>query len=1443
MSDPLQTLQKSFADVLKDLMSMSASVIRKSNTYLNDAELLRQETVSSISTNIQILLDRVNTNVSAFKNTFDTAISDYEKSASLNERPKDVVSPTEKANFSLEESAAAAETDVDLTPDEEQAEPPKSDKNSKQGSSATVEKNGDAESGSDTDSEKSVRNFDVPVTNGSVGGLSDGDESGDEFTKALDALDKQDDKTEEPTKERVNGESQSFDFDDIDDDLIAAELDKFEKNKEMPSDAREQVQKDNHELLDLLNKAIGEGPVTEKESDEALRILENEISLSSLTDSDESMKSDNDSSDDGSARESDNDSSDDWKPETSWKERDSESEKSRSDSESSTEEEEPQFRLKTFDIKLDKRLDDMDDDEIANLCNTHTINKRRCVKEIHKIKRKKRKRIRVISSSSSSTSSDSVTPDLALDQDQNLDLQLDLEIDRPPSVPNEALPDVTALADELVDLLDDEDDDDDIDIDSDISDTSSDLESKNKDDEEKPKNEEPEIQEIKSDDEVKQVVEVERPEKKKGSWRNEIFFDTSSESEDEDEPVVVLNDPLERADEDEDEDKKEKLQIKIKTDGEAVVITDSEGSNSDSDDVTFVDEVTSDENAGRGRRNIRAILSDDELNELTQKAKYEEDERIQRIEEHSKAIDSIQSQREDFVLDVDVQTGNPLITVDYHLTNMLKPHQKDGVKFMWQACYESVDILKSKPGTGCILAHCMGLGKTLQVITLIHTLFTHGSLTQTKHVLITCPLSTVTNWKNEFKKAFRQLNDDRIRRYFIVKGDVVEKIRTVRWWRQNGGVLVMGYEAFQRLTSEKLSPRVTPEQRKAVLEALTNPGPDLIVCDEGHLLKNSKTLRFNSLIKVKTKRRIVLTGTPLQNNLKEYYVMVEFVKPHLLGTKEEYKNRFATPIENGQYHDSRPEDIKLMKKRTHVLTKLLKKTIHRVEAAVLSSYLPEIVDYTICLKLTPLQMEMYTKYINMTTGQSTELGKKLLTDVMMLNFNNLHPYTIQLYYNKPKHKKKKRKRTEEGATEDDEQEADVSHVSQDWFKVSLPEDVNINVNYSAKLKLVFDILNECLRVKEKVLIFVQFLVELDIIENFLKYHGTENQQSWRPNVDYYRMDGKTPVDDRDTLCRRFNTDATAKLFILTHRVGGLGLNLVGANRVIMIGSNYNPSLDTQSMYRVYRFGQTKKCYVYRLLSMATMEEKIYQRCVVKLHLSGTVVDKLHFVRRYTSSDLRELYKVDFSEYTVDRPIPIVPTDKLLAQLVQNTYDIYRYHLHNSLLENRPEEELTDEDKKMAWDEFNNMEEAAKPLPQFAPPVVVNPIFQLPIFPAHMSPAHRGLRVYLHPRTNGPTLVPNPMNNNARGFLPRVFLPNGMRPQVSNRVVQPASNFLHLFDQTVPGRLSGHNAHNRFQANFPATELLQNLRENIAQVLREQPLPSGADEAPSAEFNYALNKVV
>lgn len=100
-------------------------------------------------------------------------------------------------------------------------------------------------------------------------------------------------------------------------------------------------------------------------------------------------------------------------------------------------------------------------------------------------------------------------------------------------------------------------------------------------------------------------------------------------------------------------------------------------------------------------------------------------------------------------------------------------------------------------------------------------------------------------------------------------------------------------------------------------------GADLVVCDEGHLLKNEKTSLSIAMNKIKTLRRIVLTGTPLQNNLKEYYCMVQFVRPNLLGTYKEYLNRFVNPITNGQYTDSTPHDIAIMRKRSHVLHKML----------------------------------------------------------------------------------------------------------------------------------------------------------------------------------------------------------------------------------------------------------------------------------------------------------------------------------------------------------------------------------------------------------------------------------------------------------------------------------------------------------------------------------------
>lgn len=180
-------------------------------------------------------------------------------------------------------------------------------------------------------------------------------------------------------------------------------------------------------------------------------------------------------------------------------------------------------------------------------------------------------------------------------------------------------------------------------------------------------------------------------------------------------------------------------------------------------------------------------------------------------------------------------------------------------------------------------------------------------------------------------------------------------------WHKEHGVLLLGYDMFRLLAEDTLYEEDGLSNDKAkIREILIHPGPDLIICDEGHLLKNDKTTTSDVLSHVRTMRRIVLTGTPLQNNLDEYYCMVNVVKPHLLGTRVEFTNRFANPIKNGQYTNSTELDIKVMKRRSHVLHKLLDGIIHRADISVLQPFLEPKYESVVNIRLTPIQIELYT---------------------------------------------------------------------------------------------------------------------------------------------------------------------------------------------------------------------------------------------------------------------------------------------------------------------------------------------------------------------------------------------------------------------------------------------------------------------------------------------------
>ena len=190
-----------------------------------------------------------------------------------------------------------------------------------------------------------------------------------------------------------------------------------------------------------------------------------------------------------------------------------------------------------------------------------------------------------------------------------------------------------------------------------------------------------------------------------------------------------------------------------------------------------------------------------------------------------------------------------------------------------------------------------------------------------------CPLSTVLNWQNEFKIWLPGDLELDVYELSSVKNNEI-RMFTCRHWLENGGVMILGYDMYRNLTNEK-NKRFKPRLREMFQKCLVDPGPDLVVCDEGHLLKNEATATSKAMNRVRTRRRVVLTGTPLQNNLVEYHCMVQFVKPNLLGNKREFTNRFANPIKNGQCADSTESDVRVMKRRAHVLHKMLEGTTFR----------------------------------------------------------------------------------------------------------------------------------------------------------------------------------------------------------------------------------------------------------------------------------------------------------------------------------------------------------------------------------------------------------------------------------------------------------------------------------------------------------------------------------
>ncbi|CAG9768579.1 unnamed protein product [Ceutorhynchus assimilis] len=812
-----------------------------------------------------------------------------------------------------------------------------------------------------------------------------------------------------------------------------------------------------------------------------------------------------------------------------------------------------------------------------------------------------------------------------------------------------------------------------------------------------------EIENAQTDTEVKDLDSSDEEDfvgvrKSRGLWRNDPLLESDSDTDDENSKknkkkrININWDDAHSDDMDRiyqktpDEDSGDDCRVLNKTPMKPIVITDDESSSK----------------KNTGRRNIKPLMEDNALSISTQVANSEERARIKRLQERDEEKELLYSITNNTC---NIEEEDPLILDTYKnkevrihpkITATLKAHQRRGIQFMWDSCYESIKQLeKGWGGSGCILAHCMGLGKTLQALALIHVLF-NCALTKTKHVLVVCPLSTVSNWKNEFKLAYQNIRNPNVK-LFTIENDGDRRFRIVQNWYKTGGLLVLGYECFSIMIDEKKWLKWGKKGlgcfKDDIFKALVDPGPDLVICDEGHLLRNKQTQRTMALNKVKTKRRIVLTGTPLQNNLLEYYYMVHFVKPNLLGTEKEFKTNFVNPISNGQFEDSTADDIMFMKKRTHVLHKILNKTVQRVEDSELKQYLPNFTDQALFVKLSDLQVNLYNAYLDMVNSRPvvfTRAGEisraNFLGDIQILRYICQHPDVVTIA-----EKTSKLKIKEQDVIDDVDYIEEVKAFDRNgWYKDLLPKEGTKKLEKGSKMMTVVNLVKEAAEVGDKVLIFAQAYAEMDNLEWFLCNH-----LKFRKGHDYYRMDGLIKPERRADMCNSFNCRNALKVFIMSTKVGGLGLNLTAANRVILMNVNWNPSYDIQSVFRVFRFGQTKPVYVYRLIAMDTMEEKMYQRQVTKLAIAHRVVDKHQITRHYSAADIQEFYSVRPTIAGV-RPVPNVPEDRVLAKLLQKHKFIYRWHEHQALLANRPEEDLDELQKNAAWEEFNRKPDSPPP---------------------------------------------------------------------------------------------------------------------------------------------------
>ena len=555
------------------------------------------------------------------------------------------------------------------------------------------------------------------------------------------------------------------------------------------------------------------------------------------------------------------------------------------------------------------------------------------------------------------------------------------------------------------------------------------------------------------------------------------------------------------------------------------------------------------------------------------------------------------------------------------LCKFLRPHQREGVQFM----YECVMGQRAFSGKGCILADDMGLGKTLQSVALIYTMLKSGitadGLPTCKKVIIVCPCSLVKNWDNEFSKW---LGAGTVKTMALAENDrkTVEKNIDSFVKTNIHNVLIVSYETLRTHVE-----RLNKDPRSAC---------DLLVCDEAHRLKNADNQTSGALSSIKCRRRVLLTGTPMQNDLEEFFAIVDFTNPNVLGSAEDFRRKFRSPILRGKEPDATAAQRAKMLGKQQEMSNIVNEFILRRVNTLNAQHLPPKLVQVVCCRLTDMQENIYNHLIGSKAIQQITDGKQVncLSSIQMLMKLCNHPRLVaeDELAEKAKIAARNAAALRPNYDEDDRRRekgqqhgASSAAPGADGVNKFLPfvpgrrENQPVFPEWSGKMNVLFRLMKEMRKPgngNDKIVVISNYTQTLDLIGKMCA------ENNWKS----CRLDGSVTMKKRQKLVDEFNDPcSTLVAFLLSSKAGGCGLNLIGANRLVLFDPDWNPAVDKQAAARCWRDGQRKRCFTYRFLATGSVEEKIYQRQLSKEGLQSIVDDKEQ-VNALSSKDLKNLFQ-------------------------------------------------------------------------------------------------------------------------------------------------------------------------------------------------------------------------